>query len=154
MKAVEQHSVKLILNCQRVSECVIEQRYIEKHHPTVQLLPWNPNTYVEKQIPDMKIVDVVSEWIIKGENVMLHCNSGQYMSAVQACKLLMVFHGCGWKRAALMLKSQRPFVCIDVSRESSGSSLIPWELLMYNAGDTLDMTMRREFWSHLCSSVT
>ena len=76
---------------------------------------------------------------------MLHCNCGQYRSAVQACKLIMIFHGCGWYRAATMLLEQRPFISLEVEGDGVDNGLLSLQQQLYDQDGNLDMERRTAF---------
>lgn len=142
---IQRHSVKLVLNCQAGPEMLKEQEYFSSSSH-VKILPWNPNFH---KVEDEFVLSTAVDMILRGYNIMLHCNCGQYRSAIQACKLIMIFYGCGWYTAATMLLEQRPFICVEVDRENSNNGLLKLQRQLYHEDGNFDMERRTNFFRHI-----
>jgi hypothetical protein len=80
-----------------------------------KLLPWPiSGTASDKfETDDFNMISVIIDEISNRGNVLLCCETGLTHSAEQACKVLMLFNGCGLERAVGQLLLSRPFVRIN-----------------------------------------
>ena len=124
LKEFNRHEVTLVLRCDTTHRtCARAFTTSQRNFSTavnssslqLTLLPWFiTGTESDKlESCDFNMITQIVSEISKRKNVLLCCDSGLTHSAVQACKVLMLFNGCGLERAAAQLLRSRPAVRIN-----------------------------------------
>jgi hypothetical protein len=83
---------------------------------------------------DMPFLHRVISTFAQGQNILFYCFPSCRDMSFNVCKLLMVFYGSGWVKAAERLLKQQPDVRIDIE-SPSGRSLLAFQNRLYDGGN-------------------